>query len=105
MLVHSDACKRLLSASGNDGAACTSSAPCKSVQRGFQVAQAGQTITLGAGEYGTQELQNAHKAVTFKGGGAAHFTNLSLTWTTGINARRDRRPSSWTRWPGTTALP
>ena len=72
-----------LSPSGSDSAACSSAAPCKSVQRGFQVAQAGQTVTLATGEYGTQTLENAHKTVTFKGSGA-HFTSLSLTCTTGI---------------------
>ena len=63
-----------LSPSGSDSAACSSAAPCKSVQRGFQVAQAGQTVTLATGEYGTQTLENAHKTVTFKASGA-HFTS------------------------------
>ena len=57
-----------LSPGGNDSATCTSSAPCKSVQRGFQIAQAGQTIALAAGEARDGALQDAHKAVTFKGG-------------------------------------
>ena len=71
-----------LSPTGSDAASCTSSAPCKSLQRGFAVAQAGQTVSLAPGSYGSGSLTNAHKAVTFSGSGS--FSNISLQCTTGI---------------------
>jgi chitodextrinase len=76
-----------LSPSGNDAAACTQAAPCKSMQRGFAVAQAGQTVELAGGTYPQQSLSNAHKAVTFRAAAGANAfvtTQISLTCTTGL---------------------
>jgi hypothetical protein len=41
---------------GSDGAACTSSAPCASFDRAYQVAQPGQIVEVAGGTYGTQVI-------------------------------------------------
>ena len=45
-----------LSPTGSDTAACTAGAPCRSLSRGYQVAQPGQTVELAAGSYGDTSL-------------------------------------------------
>jgi outer membrane biosynthesis protein TonB len=46
-----------LSASGSDLAACAASAPCKSLDRAYQVASPGDVVQLAAGSYGSQTIQ------------------------------------------------
>ena len=46
-----------LSPSGSDSNACTQVAPCRSLNRGYRVAQPGQVVELAAGTYGTQNVQ------------------------------------------------
>ena len=45
-----------VSASGNDGASCNASRPCKSLQRGYAIAAAGDTIQVAAGTYSAQTV-------------------------------------------------
>jgi hypothetical protein len=45
-----------LSPSGNDGAACTAAAPCRSMDRGFRAAPAGTDVEMAGGSYGSQTL-------------------------------------------------
>ena len=42
---------RYLSPTGSDAAACTQAAPCRTIARGYQVAQPGQTVVMAAGSY------------------------------------------------------
>ena len=42
---------RYLSPTGSDSAACTQAAPCRTIARGYQVAQPGQTVVMAAGSY------------------------------------------------------
>lgn len=46
-----------LSASGSDSAACSATAPCKSLNRAYQVASPGDIVQLAAGSYGDQTIQ------------------------------------------------
>ena len=46
-----------LSPSGNDAAACSAAAPCRSFDRAFRVAAPGQHVELAAGSYGGQSLR------------------------------------------------
>lgn len=76
-----------VSPSGNDSAACTQSAPCKSLQRGLNVATAGQVVQVAAGNYSTQSVSNVHKSVTLAAApGASPRVNgqLTFTCTTGL---------------------
>ncbi|HEY3189067.1 MAG TPA: hypothetical protein VGJ70_16400, partial [Solirubrobacteraceae bacterium] len=45
-----------LSPTGSDVKACTQAAPCRGLQRGFNVAAPGQVVELAAGTYQTQDL-------------------------------------------------
>jgi hypothetical protein len=45
-----------VSPSGSDGNACTQAAPCRSLDRGYRVAQPGQTVELAGGSYGAQSI-------------------------------------------------
>jgi hypothetical protein len=47
-----------LSPSGSDSAPCTSAAPCRSLDRGYRAAAAGDEVVLAGGAYGEQELAN-----------------------------------------------
>lgn len=66
-----------LSPSGNDSAACSQSAPCRSFDRGYRVASPGSEVILAAGSYGSQSLSNlpvkatADKIVFHPAAGAA----------------------------------
>jgi hypothetical protein len=61
-----------LSPSGSDGGRCTASAPCRSFDRAYHLAQPGQVVELAAGDYGGQSLSydptkvNAGKYVVFR---------------------------------------
>jgi Bacterial TSP3 repeat len=46
-----------LTAGGSDSAACSAAAPCKSLNRAYQVASPGDVIELGGGSYGSQTIQ------------------------------------------------
>jgi hypothetical protein len=74
-----------LSPSGSDSNPCSQASPCRSLQRGFAVASAGGTVVLAAGDYPSQSLTNAHKAVTFQG--PAKINDLGLTCTDNITLR------------------
>jgi len=55
------------------------------MQRGFAVAQAGQTVSMAAGSYPAQYLINAHRNVTFRAAGPVVIANeLWFECTTGI---------------------
>jgi hypothetical protein len=45
-----------LAPNGSDGNPCTQSAPCQSFDRGYRVAQPGQTVQLAGGTYGSQTI-------------------------------------------------
>ena len=62
--------------SGSDTAACTSSAPCKSLARAYAVAVSGDVVSVAAGTYPAQTVPGGSKAVTF----LAMLTELSLLW-------------------------
>jgi hypothetical protein len=62
------AATRYVSAGGSDAAACTQAAPCQSFERGYNTAAAGDTISVAAGTYGSQNVPAGTKAVTFLGG-------------------------------------
>jgi hypothetical protein len=53
--------------SGSDTAACTSSAPCKSLARAYAVAVSGDVVSVAAGTYPAQTVPGGSKAVTFQG--------------------------------------
>jgi hypothetical protein len=57
-----------LSPSGSDGNPCSRSAPCRSFQRGFSVAEPGQGVQLAGGNYGNQSIRGTKPApgVTFE---------------------------------------
>ncbi len=46
-----------LAAGGSDSASCSAAAPCKSLNRAYQVASPGDIVQLAAGSYGDQTLQ------------------------------------------------
>ena len=46
-----------LAANGSDSAACSASAPCKSLDRAYQLAAPGDIVELAAGSYGSQTIQ------------------------------------------------
>jgi|GEM_PF-2018935 len=46
-----------LSAGGSDSASCSATAPCRSLNRAYQVAAAGDVVQLAAGSYGNQTIQ------------------------------------------------
>lgn len=74
-----------LSPAGSDANNCTQSAPCRSMQRGFQVASPGQTVSMAAGAYPQQTLADAQKQVMFKAAGTVTITGqLEIRCTTGI---------------------
>ena len=50
------AATRYLSPSGNDAAACTAMAPCRSFDRGYRVAAAGDVVEMAGGSYGGQSI-------------------------------------------------
>jgi hypothetical protein len=66
-----------LSPNGNDAAACTSAAPCKSFARAYAVAAAGNTVSVANGVYGEQHVPSGSKAVTFKGGPGVILRQMS----------------------------
>ena len=45
-----------LAPGGSDSAACTTSAPCATLNRAYQIAQPGQVVELAGGTYGTQVI-------------------------------------------------
>jgi hypothetical protein len=55
-----------LSASGSDTATCLASAPCKTLNRAYQVAAPGDVVQLAAGSYGDQAIQR-NTALTSSG--------------------------------------
>jgi chitodextrinase len=68
-----------LSASGSDTSACTQTAPCKTFDRAYAVAQAGQTVDVAAGEYGDQTINGTKSGkVTFKLDPNTHLVDLTV---------------------------
>jgi chitodextrinase len=66
-----------LSPSGSDAAACSTSSPCRSLQRGLAVADDGAVVELAPGSYAGQQLTGGRAGlVTFRpaAGGAVLFT-------------------------------
>lgn len=47
-----------VSPSGSDGNSCSQSSPCASMNRAYQVAQPGQTVSVASGTYSSQVIQN-----------------------------------------------
>jgi hypothetical protein len=45
-----------VSTTGSDSAACTSTAPCKSIARAYQAAAPGDVVSVAAGSYGSQSI-------------------------------------------------
>jgi len=96
-----------LAPSGSDADACTASAPCRSLDRGYHVAHAGQVVELAGGSYGDQAISadsskaGAASDVVFRpasgatvrlGGldvdGAAHLELRDLTVADGWNVNQ-----------------
>jgi hypothetical protein len=46
-----------LASGGSDSAACSAAAPCKTLDRAYQVASSGDIVELAAGSYGSQTIQ------------------------------------------------
>jgi Bacterial TSP3 repeat len=73
-----------LSPTGSDAGACSKAAPCRTLNRGYVVAQPGQTVELAAGSYGNQTInRDASKTstadVVFRPAGGATVTLGSVT--------------------------
>ena len=58
------AATRYVSTGGSDTAACTQAAPCKTFERGYATAVAGDTIQVAPGTYPAQNVPSGTKAVT-----------------------------------------
>jgi len=56
-----------VSATGSDSAQCTSAAPCRSLERAYNVATGGDVIEVAAGTYPDQRVPEGTKSVTFRG--------------------------------------
>jgi hypothetical protein len=73
-----------LSASGSDSAACSTAAPCKSLDRAYQVAMPGDIVQLAGGSYGNQTIQrdtglSSSEDVVFRPAAGATVTLGSVT--------------------------
>ncbi|HEY1355695.1 MAG TPA: choice-of-anchor Q domain-containing protein [Solirubrobacterales bacterium] len=73
-----------LSASGSDSASCSAAAPCKSLDRAYQVASPGDVVQLAAGSYGNQTIQRdagltSSEDVVFRPASGASVTLGSVT--------------------------
>jgi hypothetical protein len=72
-----------LNPTGSDAAACTKTAPCRTLQRGLAAAAAGDTVELAAGRYAGGELSGGKSGVvTFRpaaGGRVTIGSRLTLT--------------------------
>ncbi len=73
-----------LSASGADSAACAASAPCRSLDRAYQVASPGDVVQLAAGSYGNQTIQRdtgltSSEDIVFRPAAGASVTLGSVT--------------------------
>jgi hypothetical protein len=55
------AATRYVSPSGSDGSACTASSPCRSLNRGYQVARPGDVVQVAGGSYGGQRIVHSSK--------------------------------------------
>lgn len=56
-----DAATRYVSPSGSDSASCTSGAPCRSLNRGYQVARPGDVVQVAGGSYSGQRIVASSK--------------------------------------------
>jgi hypothetical protein len=87
--------------SGNDGAACSQTAPCKSFSRAYQVSPAGGDVEVAGGTYGAQSLSNlAVKAtgdkVVFHPAAGATVVTGGLTIANSDNIEvRDMKVGGW----------
>jgi hypothetical protein len=73
-----------LAAAGSDTAACTASAPCRSLDRAYQLAAPGDVVELAAGSYGNQAIQRdagltSNEDVVFRPAAGAAVTLGSVT--------------------------
>ena len=73
-----------LSTAGSDTAACSSAAPCQTLNRAYQVAAPGDIVQLAAGSYGSQTIQRdtgltSAEDVVFRPAGGASVTLGSVT--------------------------
>jgi hypothetical protein len=90
-----------LSPSGSDSAACTQTAPCRSLDRGYRVASPGSEVILAAGSYGSQSLSNvpvksASTKVVFRPATGAAVTLGGLTISNSDNIEiRDVKTAGW----------
>jgi hypothetical protein len=67
-----------VSATGSDSNACSSSAPCRSLDRAYAVARtSGDTVSIAAGSYGDQSLPGGTKTVTFRAVSGAKIRSLN----------------------------
>ena len=81
-----------LSPTGSDSNPCSQSLPCKSMNRGYALAQVGQTVEMAAGTYGSQSFTGTKSgtgAVTFRpaSGAAVSIGALSLNGQTNLEFR------------------
>jgi hypothetical protein len=73
-----------LAASGSDSAVCSAAAPCKTLNRAYQVAAAGDIVQLAAGSYGNQTIERdngltSSEDVVFRPASGASVTLGSVT--------------------------
>ncbi|HSS42858.1 MAG TPA: right-handed parallel beta-helix repeat-containing protein [Solirubrobacterales bacterium] len=73
-----------LAAGGSDSAACSASAPCKTLNRAYQVAAPGDIVQLAAGSYGNQTIERdtgltSSEDVVFRPASGADVTLGSVT--------------------------
>jgi hypothetical protein len=84
-----------VASNGSDKAACTDDAPCKTLNRAFEVAEAGQVVEIAAGSYGDQVLDAPPKEggarVVFRPAADADVTLRSIGVSTGPVEFRDLR--------------
>ena len=76
-----------VSTTGNDGGRCTSTSPCRSLNRAYRVASPGTVVQVAGGSYGDQTIESdpaknaARAVVTFRpaSGATASFADLTLS--------------------------
>jgi hypothetical protein len=57
--------KLFVAVNGNDSGACTQAAPCRSFNRGYQVAQLGDVVEVAAGDYPAQTIRVTSLTLSF----------------------------------------
>jgi len=79
-----------VSTTGSDSAACTQTAPCKTLARAYQVAASADLVEVAAGRYADPNLNNlTGKSVTFRAASGASVTVAGITIHNSANLELD----------------